>query len=141
MTTTRIIVASVALAVVSCTSSAPIKINQGDLCFRCQRSISDIRLAAQQTAHFYEKFRAPRCMAKYLVNNPGDRGAILVTDYATGKTMSPEKAFFVPFIVDDRTGERDYRAYKNKSDADAFAAEAHTTPIDWKTVLDRALEG
>jgi hypothetical protein len=139
MTDTRIVVASVALAVVSCTSAAPIKINQGDLCFRCQRSITDTRLAAQQTAHFYEKFRAPGCMAKYLVNNPGDRGAILVTDYATGKTINPEKAFFVRFIVDDRTGERDYRAYMNKNDADAFAAEAHTTPVDWKAVLHEAL--
>jgi hypothetical protein len=138
MTPTRIVATLAALTVVSCTSVAPVKIAPGDLCFRCQRSITDTKLATQQVAHFYEKFRAPGCMAKYLVNNPGDRGTVLVTDYTTGKSMSPEKAYFVPFLMDDRTGERDYRAYKDKADADAFAAEAHTTPVNWKTVLDNA---
>ena len=138
MTPTRIVVASLALGLVSCTSVAPMKIAQGDLCFRCQRSITETRLATQQISHFYEKFRTPGCMAKYLVNNPKDRGTVLVTDYATGKTMPPEKAFFVPFVMDDKTGERDYRAYKSQSDADAAAAEFHTTPVTWNVVLENA---
>ena len=43
-----------------------------------------------------------------------------------------------PVLLNPDTGERDYRAFGQKVDADAAAAESHTMPIDWKTVLENA---
>jgi hypothetical protein len=135
----RIVVLGLApLVLLSCTSVGPAKINLGDQCFRCGRTINDSRLAGEQIAAFVEKFRAPGCMAKYVVKNPGDTGPIFVTDYTTGKMVKPSEAFFVPTVLDRNTGERDYRAYASKADADAAAAEARSETVDWKTVLDRA---
>ena len=70
----------------SCTSVAPVKVSAGDQCFRCRRTISDERVASEIiSANFVSKFRAPGCMAKYLVDHPGDGGTVFVTDYTTGK--------------------------------------------------------
>ena len=41
-------------------------------------------------------------------------------------------------IVNRSTGESDYHAFANKADAAAAAAESHTEPIDWATVLKTA---
>ena len=36
---------------------------------------------------FVSKFRAPGCMARYLIDHPGETGTTFVTDYATGKWL------------------------------------------------------
>jgi len=133
-----LVVAFAAAGAVSCTSVSPVKINPGDQCFRCGRTIAETRLAGEQIAAFVEKFRAPGCMAKYVVKNPTDVGPIFVTDYTTGKMVKPAEAFFVPVVLDATTGERDYRAYGSKTDAAAAAKELHVEPIDWPTVLANA---
>ena len=141
MTTTgRVAAGLFACLAIACTTVSPAKINVGDQCFRCTRNINDTRLAGEQIGAFVEKFRAPGCMAKYLVKNPDDRGPMFVTDYTTGKMVSPAQAFFVPIVMDSSTGERDYRAYASQSDATAAAAEVRTEVVDWNTVLDRARE-
>jgi len=123
----------------SCTSVAPVKVTAGDQCFRCRRTIPDERVASEIiSANFVEKFRAPGCMAKYVVDHPDDRGSVFVTDYTTGKMIRPELAYFVPLTVNLDTGERDYRAYRLKTIADLVAADLNTTAVDWKTVLERA---
>jgi hypothetical protein len=136
--TRQVAVGLVGLVALACTTVRPAKINTGEQCFRCGRSIADTRLAGEQVGAFVEKFRAPGCMAKYVVKNPDDHGPIFVTDYTTGKMVPPSKAFFVPVVLDPNTGEGDYRAYASKADADTAAAAARTQIVDWNTVLDRA---
>jgi hypothetical protein len=117
----------------------PIAINDGDQCFRCRRPIIEKTMAGEMVeGTFASKFRAPGCMAKYLVEHPNETGTMFVADYTTGKWMHPDKAFFVPVVLNPNTGESDYHAFLNKADADAAATAAHAAPIDWKTVLEKA---
>ena len=133
-------VAAAVLATIACTTVAPVKVASGDQCFRCRRYISDERVAAEaiDTNRFVSKFRGPGCMAKYLVNHPTDKSTRYVTDYSTGKMMTPDAGFYVSEVVDRKTGETDYRAYRVKAEADAYAAQVHTTPIGWDAVLAQA---
>jgi len=133
-------VAAGALLTLSCSSVRPIAIHDGDQCFRCRRPIVERATAAElmDGSSFGSKFRAPGCMAKYLADHPNETGTTFVTDYATGKWMRPDQALFVPVVVNRNTGESDYHAFLNKADADAAAAESHTVPVDWKTVLEKA---
>lgn len=140
MRTSRLVLLGAAsLLVSSCSAIAPVRINAGDQCFRCKRIISDTRLATEQIqGGLTSKYRAPGCMAKYLVAHPDEGGTLFVTDYATGKMIPPAEAIFVPVLLDRNTGEADYQAYKTSADASAAAQELATTPVDWQTVLDRA---
>jgi hypothetical protein len=133
-------VAAAVLATIACTTVAPVKVASGDQCFRCRRYISDERVAAEaiDTNRFVSKFRGPGCMAKYLVNHPTDKSTRYVTDYSTGKMMTPDAGFYVSEVVDRKTGETDYRAYRVKVEAEAYAAQVHTTPIGWDAVLAQA---
>jgi hypothetical protein len=128
----------ITVAAIACATIKPAKITAGDQCFRCRRTITDTNLAAERVTAFVEKFRAPGCMAKYLVAHPDETGPIFVTDYGTGKMISPDQALFVPIVLDAITGETDYRAYHLKVEADQAAIVFHTVPVDWQTVLDRA---
>ena len=133
-------VAAGALLVLSCSSVRPVAIHAGDQCFRCRRPIIERAMAAElmDGNRFASKFRAPGCMAKYLVDHPEETGTTFVTDYATGKWIRPERALFVPVVLNRDTGETDYRAFLNKADADATAVELHTAPTDWTDVVARA---
>ena len=133
-----VVAAFIAVVVVGCTSIRPVRINAGEQCFSCRRTIADVHLATERITGFVEKFRAPGCMAKYIVAHPDETGPVFVTDYATGSMVDPDEAFFVPVTLDAVTGESDYRAYTLKADADRAAVELHTVPVDWQTVLDRA---
>jgi len=128
------------LAILSCTSVAPVKITAGDQCFRCRRIIVDTHLAAETIqGSFVSKYRAPGCMAKYIAAHPDEPpGSVFVTDYASGTMIDPSRAFFVSVLLDRNTGETDYRAYRAKADADAAALQLMTTPVDWPTVLRQA---
>ena len=128
------------LLVLSYGSVRPVAIQAGDQCFRCRRPIVEVAMAAElmDGNRLASKFRAPGCMAKYLAGHPGETGTTFVTDFATGKWIRPERALFVPVVVNRDTGESDYRAFFSKADADAAAFELHTTPIDWKTVMANA---
>jgi len=124
----------------ACTSAAPVKVTTGDQCFRCRRTITDDRTAGEMVqGTFVSKFKAPGCMAKYLVDHPDERGTLFVTDYNSGKLIAPERAYFVPLTVNVATGERDYRAFRDAAAASSAAADLKTnTVLDWKTVLERA---
>jgi hypothetical protein len=117
-----------------------VAIHDGDQCFRCRRPIVEKAMAAElmDGNRFASKFRSSGCMAKYLADHPDETGTTFVADYATGKLMRPERLQFVPVLLNPNTGERDYRAYLQKADADRAAAELHSAPIDWKTVLEKA---
>ena len=128
------------LATMACSSVAPMKIAAGDQCFRCRRYISEERVATEaiDANRFVAKFRGPGCMAKYLVNHPDEKSTLYVTDFSTGKMMTPDAGFYVSQVVDRNTNETDYRAYRVKAEADAYAAQVHTTPIGWDAVLAQA---
>jgi hypothetical protein len=129
-----------ALLTLSCSSVRPMAIHDGDQCFRCRRPIVEKAMAAEMLDgnRFASKFRTSGCMAKYLADHPGETGTTFVTDYATGKWVRPDRALFVPVLLNGDTGERDYRVYLQKADADAAAAEFHSVPVDWTTVLEKA---
>ena len=128
-----------ALFVISCSTVSPVAVHPGDQCFRCRRPIVETAMAGELLdGKLVSKFRAPGCMAKYLAAHPEETGAILVTDYATGKWIRPDRALFVPVVVNRDTGESDYHAFLNKADADAAAADLHTAPVDWHTVMEKA---
>ena len=128
------------LVTVSCSSVSPVKVEAGEQCYRCRRSITNERVAGEAVfgPQFVAKFRGPGCMAKYLVSHPDEKPALFVTDYSSGKMIAPERAFYVSELVDRNTGETDYRAYSQQTDAAAFAAETHATPIAWNAVLEQA---
>ena len=131
------------VALVSCSSVAPVKIQTGDQCYRCRRPIVAERYASEtisgdSRSRFVAKFRGPGCMAKYLVAHPEETPTIFVTDYASGRMISPAKAFFVSEIVDRTNGETEYRAFSLQSDAQAAATELKTTPVTWDAVLAQA---
>jgi hypothetical protein len=112
----------------------------GDQCFRCRRSITNERTATEAIfgPQFVSKFRGPGCMAKYLVAHADEKPTLFVTDYASGKMMPPQKAIYVQEVVDQNTGETEYRAYSEQPNADAFAAKVHATPVTWDAVLEQA---
>ena len=128
-----------AFLTLSCGSVQPIAIHDGDQCFRCRRPILEKSLAAElMDGSLGSKFRTAGCMAKYLADHPGETGTTFVTDYPTGKLVRSDQALFVPILLNPDTGERDYRAFLQKADADAAAAELHAAPVDWPTVLGKA---
>jgi hypothetical protein len=133
-------VALLSATTLSCSSVAPIKVSAGDQCFRCRRSILDQRVATEIIDRnlFVSKFRGPGCMAKYLAGHPDENGVIYVTDYPSGKMLRPAAAFYVPLIVDRKTGESDYRAYRVQAEAQTAAADLRTAPLSWDAVLERA---
>ncbi len=132
--------ATAALLVASCSSVKPVQVSAGDTCYRCRRVILETRIAGEMVDPngLAYKFRAPGCMAKYLAEHPSERGTLFVTDFATGHMIDPERATFVPFIIEENSMERDYKAFLKKDEAEAFAKETKTAPVDWKTVLDKA---
>lgn len=137
-----VVVALSSVAVLSCSTAAPVKVAAGETCFRCRRSIVDVRVAAEtisgDRSRFVSKFRGPGCLAKYLSGHPDEAGVIYVTDYASGRMIRPAGAFFVAELVDRNTGETDYRAYDEENNALAAAAERGTMPVSWDAVLAKA---
>ncbi|MGE5244375.1 MAG: hypothetical protein ACM3SQ_09125 [Betaproteobacteria bacterium] len=133
----RVALALALAAGAACSSITPVAVNVGDQCFRCRRPILETRLAAEMvdSSRLAYKFRTTGCLAKYLVDHPSDTGTLFVTDFTSGKMMPTADATFVPVVLDPNTGESDYRAYRNKADADKAAQELHATALDWTTVL------
>jgi hypothetical protein len=136
----RIVLLSlVPILTLSCSSISPVRVSAGDQCFRCRRTIVDAQVAGEiLNGGLATKYRGPGCLAKYLAAHRDETGALFVTDYASGKMIRPDRAAFVPVVVDVNTGETDYRAYKVKADADVAARELHTAAVGWDAVLEQA---
>jgi hypothetical protein len=132
-----VIAYAMSIVAVACASARPVKIAEGDQCFRCKRIITDARLGAETlgSSGLVSKFKAPGCMATYLASHPSPDDALWVTDYTTGKMIPPKRATFVPVIVNRDTGERDFRAYLDPRHAEVAAMDFHTAPTNWEGVL------
>ena len=139
-TAQRVVVGFATLVLVSCTTVTPVSVRSGDQCYRCRRTIIDERAAAEivGAGGFVEKFRGPGCLAKYMAAHPEEKGVVFVTDYVTGKMMSPTEAFYVQYVVEANSNEQGYRAFRVKADADAFAKAERTATMDWNTVLAKS---
>ncbi len=79
--------------------------------------------------------------AAYAQNNPKedarDLATSLLPDIQAGAEAPPD-ADSVPGFVTDDPAETGYYASPASIDADAAAAELHTMPIDWTSVMARA---
>ena len=129
------------VAVGACSSLKPLPIRAGDSCFRCRRTIEDVKRAAEMidSSRMALPFRSAGCVAKYLIDHPEETPrAVFVTDYATGKLVSAQSALFVPVMLDDKTGERDYLAFASQQDATAFAHRHDTITVNWRGVMAQA---
>lgn len=124
---------------IACSSSVqPVAIRAGDICFRCRQSIVDTGYAAEivDGGMHAIKFRTPGCLAQYLDEHQVELRAAFVTDYATKKMIRVDSASFVQVLLNDRTGERDYRAFREPDTARSFAAEiGEADLLDWADVL------
>ncbi len=131
----RLLLGAIAVSVAACSSIAPVKIESGEVCYRCRRAIVDTRLAAETVdGQVVWKFRSSGCVAKYLADHPKDTSVVFVTDYKSGKLVSPDRAQFVPTLNRDN-GEVDYIAFTDRSAADAEAFSRGTKAIAWTDVL------
>jgi len=117
----------------------PQTIGEGETCFACRKTIVDHKLAAEiMDRNLPTKYRTPGCMAAYAAQHPSDDSRYYVTDFVSGGLIEAEHAYFVPVLVNDRTGERDYRAYYSRGMADIAAQVMGVQVVRWDTVLGRA---
>jgi hypothetical protein len=117
----------------------PDSIGEGEICFKCRRTIVDARLAAEiLDRRLPTKYRTAGCMAAYVAAHPGTDSRYFVTDFASGALIPAERAFFVPVIVNDRTRERDYRAYYSRAMAATAATALGVDVLRWTALVERA---
>ena len=132
----------VVLAVAACASIRPVAVNAGDRCLRCKQPVSDLRLAGEiidrMRAPF--PFRTAGCMAKYVKSTPSEQiVAVFVTDFASGRMLDADDAWFVPAQLRAAIGkhlEPDYLAFRSRADADA--ARAGQPLLRWSQVVAEA---
>ena len=117
----------------------PQTIAEGETCFKCRRTIVEHKLAAEiMDRNLPTKYRSPGCMAAYAAQHPSKDSRYYVTDFVSGGLIEAERAFFVPVLVNDKTGERDYRAYYSHGMADIAAQTLNSKIIRWDALLERA---
>lgn len=117
----------------------PQTIGEGEVCFKCRHVITDARLAAEtMDRNLPTKYKTAGCMAAYLVLHPGTNSRNYVTDFTSGGLFEAEHAFFVPVVINDTTGERDYRAYYSHGMANIAAQVLGVNVLRWDAVLERA---
>ena len=131
--------ASTVFLAVSC-QRTPEPIAEGEICHRCRRVITEDRLAGEiLTPDVPLKYKAPLCMARFVVSTPlSPRARVLVTDFATGAMISADRAWYVPIIVDGYTREAEYRAYRSRHVAEQAAGELGVGAVKWQSVLAHA---
>ena len=136
----RMLLGALVVSVTACSSVAPVKIETGEVCYRCRRVISDSRMAAETIDRsLVSKFKTSYCLAKYLAQHPDDKSFVFVTDFKTGTLITPDRAHFVP-IVNRDNGEREYVAYLDRAVADSEAFSKGTRAVAWSDVLNDGRE-
>jgi hypothetical protein len=134
----RVLLGVAILALWGCNSVAPVKVDGGEVCYRCRRVIADTKLAAETLdGKLVWKFRSTGCVSKYLADHPADKSTVFVTDYQTGKLVQPQRAVFVPTLNRDN-GEKDYLAFVDRAAANAEAFSRGVRPVDWNGVMTQA---
>jgi copper chaperone NosL len=138
----RAAIALAALLAAGCSSLPPTPIYANDVCFRCSRAIGDTKLAGEiiDTGGRAFKFKTAACMAKFIVKQNPDAGAIYVTDFQTGRLVKATAVTFVPMMVGEqyRNKELAYMAFSSSRTAREVAAREKTTAVEWEQVLETA---
>jgi copper chaperone NosL len=137
----RWLIVAVGVLAVGCSTVKPLPVIVGDRCFRCQRPIDDLKLAAQaidEGGHAM-KFRTAGCMAKYMADHQGDTyKAMFVTDYSSGKFILADRATFAKVTVNPASLEKDYAAFGSAQTAADLAKKESSATLDWTGVLAAA---
>ena len=123
--------------VVGCSSLRPVAIRAGDVCESCKRVIIDPKVAAEivEPNGLAMKFRTVSCMARFMGQHPIEGSRVFVTDYKTGHFLPAQAAVFVKAEVDSNTGERDYLAFSDISEAVEFGKSKGSSPVDWPAIV------
>ena len=129
-------IAVLAIVLTACGSAPPPQVRAGDVCFRCKRVVTEAKLGVQMvtTSGQTSTFRTPGCLAKYLKDHSREAKEIYVTDYPTGEMIPVSRATFVGAKIDQETGERDFYAFGNVTEAVNLAKEVTGTVVDWSAV-------
>ncbi len=115
-----VVIAAIALA---CASIQPARVQVGDTCYRCHRTIVDLKLAGELIDRLKAPFpfRTAGCLAKYIKAHPDLQvAAVFVTDYRTGHMLPADEAWFVSTTLTQPDGgktEADYLAFRSPNDA------------------------
>ncbi|HZT76959.1 MAG TPA: hypothetical protein VFA27_09895 [Vicinamibacterales bacterium] len=134
----RLLVGAAIVSMWACNSVAPVKVQGGEVCYRCRRVIQDTKLAAETIdGKLIWKFRSTGCVSKYLADHPQDKSIVFVTDYKTGNLVPPERCAFVPTMNRDN-GEKDFIAFADRAAANAEAFSRGVKPVDWNAVMAQA---
>ncbi len=122
--------------VLGCSSLRPVAINTNDVCETCKRVITQPKAAAEivEPSGLAKKFRTVSCMARYISQHPTE-GAMFVTDYKSGRFLSPRSAVFVKARIDDATREEAYLAFSDVAAAVEFGKASGSSPVDWPAVM------
>jgi hypothetical protein len=117
----------------ACASVQPAAVEVGDRCYRCRRTIGDLRLAGETIDRMRapHPFRTAGCLAKYI--------KVFVTDHKSGRMITADAAWFVPTqlaVPDSRKTEPDYLAFRSRADAEA--AREGKPMLRWSQVVAEA---
>jgi len=119
----------------------PQTIGEGEVCFRCRHVIANAKLAAEiMDRNLPTKYKTAGCMAAYVATHHSDDSRYYVTDFASGGLIEARFAFFVPMMINDTTGERDYRAYLSRGMADITAQVLGVHIVRWDDVVEHATQ-
>ncbi len=114
----------------------PQTIGEGEVCYKCRKVITNHKLAAEiMDRNLPTKYKTAGCMAAYVANHPSSKSRYYVTDFVSGGLIEAEHAFFVPVLINDTTGERDYRAYYSHGMADIAAQVLGVPVMRWDDIL------
>jgi hypothetical protein len=117
----------------------PQTIGEGEVCYKCHRVITSAKLAAEiMDRNLPTKYKTAGCMAAFAAAHPGTGSRYYVTDFASGGLIEAEHAWFVPVVINDKTGERDYRAYYSRGMAGIAAQVLGAQVVRWNEVVERA---
>jgi hypothetical protein len=117
----------------------PQTIAQGEICYRCHRVIVNARLGAEiMDRNLPTKYKTAGCMATYVAAHPSDVSRYYVTDFVSGGLIEAEHAFFVPVVINEKTNERDFRAYLSRGMADIAAQVLGVEVVRWNALIERA---
>jgi hypothetical protein len=129
------VILGLAIALPACSSTQPMAVRSGEVCFGCARTITETSFAAQLVRPSGETstFRTPGCLARHLKDHPESVKAIYVTDFESGKLIPVSGALFVPMRARDGE-ERGFYAFRSLAAATSRAEEEFSAVIDWARV-------
>jgi len=129
----------VSAVLAGCAPPKPVNVVLGEACERCQRPISNERLAAERVGDYgvAVKFRTIHCMATWIAQHPeAEEGFYYVANYEKHGWIRATRAAFVRVIINRNTMERDFIAFADPEQAAAAARANDSDVVGWEDVLE-----